>query len=109
MNTLIMKINGYDEASNSLLVSFASDTTKFQDPSQYPSFAYQPYSMWPDVADPNEVAKRIAAAGIWQAQQQAIKEAFIADQSKEKAYKALVGQTISFAVSDLVSPPTITP
>jgi hypothetical protein len=104
MNKIYVKINGYDEISNSLLVSFASDKTKSQDPADYPSLAYQPYVQFPDITDPNEVVKRIAVAGLYQTEQQAIKEAFIADSSKEAAYKTMIGQTLSFNASDLVTP-----
>jgi hypothetical protein len=96
-----MKIKGYDEESHSLLVSFASDTTNSQDPDQYPSLSYQPYTMFPDVTDPTEIPKLIATAGVWQARQQKIKESFTANPEIENAYKNLVGQTLTFNVADL--------
>lgn len=102
MNTLKMKITGYDEDSNSLLVSFASDDTASQDPSTYPSYAYQPLTMWPDVNNIENLKKSIAVAGMWQAEQQAKKEAFIADPNKIAAYKALVGTETTYLISDLV-------
>ena len=98
-----MKIVGYDENSHSLLVSFASDTTKFQDPTQYPILSYQPYTMFPDVTDVTKIPKLIATAGMWQAQIQATKESFIADSSKEAAYKNMVGQVLTYNISDLIS------
>jgi hypothetical protein len=104
MNTLKMKITGYDEESNSLLVAFASDNTASQDPTAYPSYAYQPLTMWPDVTDINILKKNIAVAGMWQAEQQAKKEAFIANPAKIAEYKALVGQEIEYSVSDLMPP-----
>jgi hypothetical protein len=72
MNTLKMKIVGYDETNHSLLVAFASDTTASQNPADYSALAYQPISMWPDVTDAAEITRRIAVAGIHQAQQQLI-------------------------------------
>jgi hypothetical protein len=107
MNKIIMKITGYDELSNSLIVSYASDTTKSQDPSDYTSYAYQPMTMWPDVTDLNEIKKRMAQAGIATVHQQKIKEDFVADPAKIDAYKNMVGQTIEFNVSDLVTPTEI--
>lgn len=104
MNILKMKITGYDEISNSLLVSFASDETKSQDPSDYESFAYQPITMWPDITDPLEIQKRIAISGIHLVEQQKIKENFLADESNAFVYKNMVGQTIEFNKNDLIPP-----
>lgn len=104
MNTLKMKITGYDEESNSLLVAFASDDTASQDPTAYPSYAYQPLTMWPNVTDIETLKKNIAVAGMWQAEQQAKKEAFISDPAKIDAYKALVGQEIEYPISELLPP-----
>lgn len=108
MNKIKLKINGYDEESHSLLVSFASDETQSQDPSSYQSYAYQPMTMWPDVTDVNEIKKRLAQAGIYLAEQQKIKEQFKADHAKIDAYKALVGQVVEFNIADLTTPSTPT-
>jgi len=96
-----MKITGYDEISHSLLVSFASDTTKSQNPADYPTYAFQPLTMWPDVTDISEIKKRIAVAGMHHAQMQEAKENFIADANRVTALKALVGQTHEFTVNEL--------
>jgi hypothetical protein len=93
-----MKINGYDETSGSLLISFASDKTKSQNPEDYPSMAFQPQTMFPDVTDPAQIPEKLAAAGLWQAEQQAIKEAFFEDPTKVAAFKAMVGQNITLQV-----------
>lgn len=104
MQTLKMKIVGYEEASHSLLVSFASDETASQDPIDYPALAYQPVNMWPDVTDVNEIKKRIAVSGMHQAEMQARQEAFVADEVRVSALKALVGQVAEFSVDDLLPP-----
>jgi hypothetical protein len=104
MNKIKLKINGYEEESNSLLVSFASDETQSQDPASYQSFAYQPMTMWPDVTDLNEIKKRLAQAGIYLVDQQRIKEQFEADPSKVEAYKAMVGEVLEFNISDITTP-----
>lgn len=101
MNKVKMKITGYDETSHSLLVSFASDTTKSQDPADYPTYAFQPLTMWPDVTDPNEIKKRIAMAGMHHAQMQEAKEKFVADPQRVNAFKAMAGQTQEFTVTEL--------
>ena len=100
-----MKIRGFEEQTNSLLVSFASDTTKSSDPESYPQHAFQPMKMWPDVTDPTEILKRIAISGVYNAEQQTIEEKFVADQTKVDAYKAMVGKNEEYLVSDLIAPP----
>ena len=95
-----MKIVGYDEVSHSLLVAFASDTTRHSDPARYTTYAYQPINMWPGVTDVEEIKKRIAQAGIYLAQQQAEQEAFIADQARVDALRNLVGGTFEYPLSD---------
>ena len=108
MNKIKLKINGYDEETNSLLVSFASDETKSQNPGDYQSYAYQPMTMWPDINDIDEIKKRLAQAGIYLAEQQKIKEQFKADPAKVEAYKAMVGEVLEFNVSDITTPTTPT-
>ena len=104
MNKIKMKINGYDEETNSLLVSFASDETQSQNPNDYPSYAYQPMTMYPDVTDINEIKKRLAQAGIYLAEQQRIKEQFEADPAKVESYKAMIGQVVEYNISDITTP-----
>ena len=104
MNKLYMKIHGFEEQSHSLLVSFASDTTKSSDPEMYPHYAFQPMKMWPDVTDPTEILKRIAVSGVYHAEQQVIEEKFVADQTKVDTYKAMVGQSEEYLVSELIPP-----
>jgi hypothetical protein len=98
-----MKITGYDEASFSLLVSFASDKTKYQDPSQYQSYAYQPMNMWPGVTDPDELKKCMAVAGMWVTENQVREEQFIADPTKVEQYRAMVGEVVEYPVANLLS------
>ena len=99
-----MKIVGFDDASNSLLVSFASDETKSQNPEDYAPLAFQPTTMWPDVEDITELKRCIAVAGIYNASVQATMEKLSDDTSKISSFKSLVGQTSSFVISDLQKP-----
>ena len=108
MNTLYMKIHAFEEASYSLIVSFASDTTHSQNPDDYTQYAFQPMNMWPDINDPAEIKKRIAVAGVYHAEQQEREEKFIADSSKVQAYTNMVGQGGSYLITDLI-PPAPTP
>lgn len=103
MKKIKLKIKGYDEDTNSLIVSFASDETQSQNPDDYQSYAYQPMTMWPDIDDVNEITKRIAQAGIYLAEQQSIKEKFKANPSKIAQYKALIGNEVEFNVADITS------
>ena len=109
MDKVKMKITGYDEASHSLLVAFASDTTQSQDPSSYPSQAFQPLTMWPDVTDANELRKRLAVTGMHHVQIQEAKEKFVADAQRVAELKAMVGQTHEFTVDELTSVDLYTP
>ena len=108
MNSVNMKVVGYDEESHSLLVSFASDQTKSQDPETYPAMAFQPISMWPDIHDVVEIKRRIAAAGMYHVRQQESKEAFVDNPNRVAALKSLVGQSFTYQVSDLVASQTET-
>jgi hypothetical protein len=102
MNSVNMKIVGYDEDSQSLLVSFASDVTRSQDPEQYPALAFQPITMWPDVTDMVEIKKRIAIAGMHHVERQKSKENFLSDPNRVAALKSLVGQSFTYPVADLI-------
>jgi hypothetical protein len=100
-----MKIQGFDEQTNSLLVSFASDATQSQNPDDYPAYAYQPVNMWPDITDPTEIKKRIAMSGIYHAEQQERHERFAANLTARQDYQNMVGQQMTYALDDLTSPP----
>lgn len=109
MNTLYMKIHAYEETSGSLIVSFASDTTVSQNPEDYPTYAFQPLHMWPDITDLEEIKKRIAAAGMYHAEQQARQESFVEDVVRVAQIKNLAGQLRSYAVADLLPTPSEAP
>jgi hypothetical protein len=99
-----MKIHSFEEQSNSLIVSFASDTTISQNPDDYPSYAYQPVNMWPDISDPAEIKKRIAIAGVYLVEQQERQEKFVVDTNKIQEYRDMVGQVNSYSATELVLP-----
>lgn len=101
MQKLKMKIHSYDEASQSLIVSYASDETASSDPDSYPSYAYQPVTMWPDITDAAEIKKRLAHSGIYMAEQQKLKEQYVADEARIDALKALVGTVTEYSITEL--------
>ena len=105
MNSIKFKIKGYDETSNSLLISFASDTTANKDPEQYPAYAFQPFAMWPDVANMEELKKKIAMAGVHYTKLQEAKERLAADPQQTTKLMALVGQVHEFTLADLTPAP----
>ena len=101
MQTLKMKIHSYDEASHSLLVSYASDETASSDPTAYEAYSYQPMTMWPDITDAAEIKKRLAHSGIYMAEQQKLKEHYVTDEARINALKALVGTVTEYSITEL--------
>lgn len=101
-----MKIHSFEPESLSFIVSFASDKTKSQNPDDYVKLAYQPATMWPDVTDINEIKKRIAVAGMWEVQQQIIKENLVIDQAYIEKCNAAVGIS-AFSIDSLLPPSEI--
>lgn len=103
MEKIKLKIRGFDESSNSLIVAFGCDDTHESVLDTCTVLAYQP-TMFPDVNDPKEILRRIAFSGISLVEQQKTSDAFAADTDKINAYKALVGQSFEFSVSELLTP-----
>lgn len=99
-----MKICEYEESSGSLLVRFASDETASQDPDDYPVYAYQPASMFPDITDPQVIKKRIAVAGTYLAEQLKIKETLENDPQRIDQFKAMINSIEEYNVDDLITP-----
>lgn len=97
MSTLKMKVVGYDEQSNSVLVAFASSATQSQNPDDY-----QPVAVQVSASDSIDKIKRdLANIGLQMTQAQANKEQMANNPGKVDEIKALVGQEFSFAEADL--------
>lgn len=94
-----MKICDFEESSGSLLVRFASDETASQNPDDYPVYAYQPASMFPDIADPEVIKKRIAIAGQYMAEQLKIQENFKKDTQRIAAFRSMVNSINEYDVT----------
>ena len=103
MNTLKMRITGWDESSKSLLVRFASDETANTDPSAYYDLAFQPHTMFPEATTADQIKTALAKSGVSVALEIKGNEDLSANTSKMSLYSGLVSNTIlSYARSDLI-------
>ena len=100
MKKLFMKICDYEESSGSLIIKFASDETKSQNPDDYPSYAYQPANMFPDVTDVDIIKKRLAIAGKYLVEQQKIKEQLVDDPERTAKFKSIVNSLNEYDVEN---------
>lgn len=100
MNTIKMKITGFDQHSGAVLVAFASDETISQDPADYASVAVQI-----DSSEDIETLKRnLAAIGIQTVRAQVMKEKAVVNHDLLGEIVALIGQEISYPMSDFEAP-----
>jgi hypothetical protein len=102
MQTVTVKIIDFDEESGSLICSFASDTTKSNNPDDYRSFAFQPVLMWPDASTTEEVMTELARCGMGMCQEFERQESLKSNSDKTNSYKNMVNQVKTFNVSDLL-------
>ena len=107
MISLKMKVVGFEEANNSLIVAFASNETASDNPEDYTSFAYQPIDMWPGVSSAEQLKKNIALTGISHTSQQALREQNPASEELVNELKSWVGQTFTFTENDLTVPASL--
>ena len=103
MNTLKMKITGWDEDSKSILVRYASDETANTNPSAYYDLAFQPHLMFPEANTAVEVKTALAKAGVSVAQEIKINEDLKNNTEKKNMYASLVSTDIlSFNYTELI-------
>lgn len=103
MNTLKMKITGWDEDSKSILVRYASDETANTNPEAYYDLAFQPHTMFPEANTASEVRTALAKAGISIAQEIKSTEDLSNNAEKTNMYASLVSTDIlSFNYTDLI-------
>jgi hypothetical protein len=100
MSVIKVRVAEYDEASQSLLVSFASDNTKSQNPADYPVYAMQAVA-WGASADVEEIKLAIARVGVGIVEAQEAKEAAEADPTRNAAIMSLVGSEFSCDLEDV--------
>lgn len=104
-NTIFMKVTGYDDATHSMLVSFASDETNSQDPSDYTIHAFQTTNICPNETNIENIKRSIAQSGISIVKSHAAKESLIANTDHVSDLKLLIGQTFSYNISDIAPHP----
>lgn len=102
MNKIKYKIHKYDEDTNSIIVSFSSDETATNNPDDYESFAFQPIAEYPDITDIEELKKKIAQQGMSLAEMHKKHEDASSNTTMQNKWKALVGQTFEYNVSDVI-------
>ena len=102
MNTIKFKIQSYDENSNSVIVAFSSDTTATNNPDDYSGYAFQPIAEYPDITDIEVLKKKIAEQGIALAEINKKHEDAKANTVMQDKWKALVGQTFEYNISDIL-------
>ena len=103
MNTLKMKITGWDEDSKSLIVRYASDETVNTNPNAYGALAFQPHLMFPEANTAVEIRTALAKAGVSVAQEIKSNEDLSNNTEKNSMYASLVSTDIlSFNYTDLI-------
>ena len=103
MNTLKMKITGWDEDSKTILVRYASDETANTNPSAYYDLAFQPHLMFPEANTAVEVRTALAKAGVSVAQEIKTNEGLSNNATKNNMYSSLVSTDIlSFDYTELI-------
>jgi hypothetical protein len=103
MNQVNVKIHRYDEATNTLYVSFSSDESS-KSIDEYQVVAFQPHNMQAESVE--ELLKTIATVGISTAQSQDKKESMLANVTLLNSLKTLESQTLTYNVDDLIPPST---
>lgn len=101
VDSIVMKIYEYDEASDSLIVAYKASTSGANiDDMQ--KVAYQP-TMFQET-DPEVVIKKIAAAGVSIVEMQERSSALKQNETAINFYKNLSGSQATYLVSELTAP-----
>jgi hypothetical protein len=103
MNSVKMKVVGWDEETLSLIIKFAADDSS-SNIDDVNALAYQPFSMFPDSSNNTEtLVKKIAVSGISICNMQKIIDQAKQNTAKIEEMKNLVGQTFEYSVEELLS------
>lgn len=104
MNTLKMKITGWDEDSKSILVRYASDETANTNPEAYYDLAFQPHTMFPEANTATEIKTALAKAGVSIAREIKTNEDLAADTDKLNMLRGLVSSSVlTYDVNELTA------
>lgn len=102
MAKIKLKIHRYEEDSNSLIVSFASENSKIP-VDECVQMAYQP-SMFTEVDDPEKVMEHIAKSGVFYIEQEEKENKFRENTALIEKYKEFSGKEIEFDIDELFKP-----
>jgi hypothetical protein len=102
MNSVKMKVVGWDEENLTLIVKFAADDSA-SSIDEVTSLAYQPLTMFPGVDNTESLIKKLAVSGIGICNMQKIKDQAKQNTAKIEEMKNLVGQTFEYTVEELLS------
>lgn len=98
MQTLKMKIHEYDEQNGSLIVSFSTDES-LGTPDDYRPIAFQP-NIYAEYDSAETEVFNIAVRGLPVAKEQDRLEKLTVDQNRIDYYNSLVGQTLTYNVTN---------
>lgn len=102
MAKIKLKIHRYEEDSNSLIVSFASENSKIPI-DECVQTAYQP-TMFTEVDDPEKVIENIAKSGLFYIEQEEKENKFRENTALIEKYKEFSGKEIEFDIDELLKP-----
>lgn len=103
--TYKVKIEAWDEDTNSLIVKFASDQTASSNPDDYNAAALQPVIAWGNLSDEGQIKRELGLHAKANTALQAAKEAQV-NTEQAAMYQSWVGQTFEFTDDDLTPAPT---
>jgi hypothetical protein len=106
MDTITVKIHEYDEATHSLIVSFATDASD-QSVDESDRFAFNIVNYNPN--DLSDTISRIAKEGAKIAHARWLREQSLKNQSVVDAAKAEVGKVYNYPITDLITVKTYAP
>jgi hypothetical protein len=104
MEQIKTKFVNYDEQTKMLTVAFASDTTKSDNPDDYPTIAFEVFKVWPGQTL-DYIIKEIARYGKSQLERIVEQEQADPIDATEQELKALIGTTVTTDVA-VVTPPS---
>jgi len=103
MEQIKTKFVSYDEQTKTLTVAFAADTTRSNNPDDYPSVAIQIFKVWPGQTM-EYIVKEIARMGKSQLERIIAEEQAGPVDELEQELKGMIGTTITTAATTVAPP-----